>query len=502
MSAPEPGPGHADDRNDADARILGAGTYAPAARLPREAVVEAWGRSRARGIDAVAVPAPDEDVLTMGVAAAERALAAAGIDATDLAGLAFGTTTPPLAEEDLLPRLGAALGAPADARTHYAGRSTRAGTRALRAARDASAFPALVVAADAPRAPPNSAEGHGAGAGAVAVVLGPVSGTGAALVGDAEVSADYPGTRFRRAGGDDGGVERLGVTAYDRTAFTRPIVAAVGVLGDDADAFDPASAAALAVTAPDGDLPAHAARAIGIAPEAVSTPVNALGDVGAAAPLLGLAAALHDGVARTLVVGWGSGAGADALLVDGVAPVEGQVGDGVGDARELSYTAALRRRGEIASDDPPAGGGAAVSAPTWRRSIPARYRLRAGRCPACDALVFPPEGACPDCRALVDYESVRLPPAGVVETVTGVSPGGAPPEFARQAERGGDYAVAIVRFEREGARVSAPMQVADADPDSVASGDLVRAVFRRIYVQEGVIRYGRKALPAAEDGDR
>ncbi|MXR43304.1 hypothetical protein GRX01_18440, partial [Halobaculum sp. WSA2] len=141
MSDPEPGvepgpigPAGSEGAPEANARVLGVGAYVPSAGLSQEAVVDAWGRSRARGVDAVAVPAPDEDTLTMGVAAAERALSAAGIDAGDLAGLAFGTTTPPLAEEDLLPRLGAALGVPADARTHYAGRSTRAGTRALRAA--------------------------------------------------------------------------------------------------------------------------------------------------------------------------------------------------------------------------------------------------------------------------------------------------------------------------------------------------------------------------------
>ncbi|WP_321170857.1 zinc ribbon domain-containing protein [Halobaculum halobium] len=30
-----------------------------------------------------------------------------------------------------------------------------------------------------------------------------------------------------------------------------------------------------------------------------------------------------------------------------------------------------------------------MSVPTWRRSQPARYRLRAGRCPDCGALAFP-----------------------------------------------------------------------------------------------------------------
>ncbi|WP_432764885.1 hypothetical protein [Halobaculum halobium] len=285
----------------------------------------------------------------MGVAAAERALSAAGVAAGDLAGLAFATTTPPLAEEDLVPRLGGALGVAADARTLYAGRSTRAGTRALRGARDAAAFPALVVAADAPRAAPASPEGHAAGAGAAAVVLGPGTGTGAHLVGDAEVAADYPGTRFRRTGREE--TEGLGVTAYDRAAFARPTRAAVDLLGDDPNAPDPEAAAAFAVTAPDGDRSLRAARTVGLDADAVATPVATLGDTGAAGPLLGLAAALREGATPTLVVGWGSGAGADALLVDGLAPVEADLATD----EELSYAAALRRCGEITRDEPPAG---------------------------------------------------------------------------------------------------------------------------------------------------
>nr|WP_321170450.1 ACP synthase [Halobaculum sp. DT92] len=350
MSAPTPGPGPtAGERPDADARILGVGVYAPRARLPSDEVSNAWGRSKARGVDAVAVPAPDEDALTMAVAAAERALEAADLSAGDLAGAMFGTATPPLAEEDLTPRLGEALGVPADATTGYTGRSTRAGTRALRAARDAGAFPALVVAADAPTGAPTAPEGHAAGAGAAAVVLGGGDGSGARLVGDSEAASDYPGTRFRRRGGDD--VEGLGVTGYDRAAFVRPVAAAVEGLAGDDDVPDPGTAGALAVTAPDGDLPGRAARAVGLDGDAVTTPVGTLGDTGAAGALAGLAEALRAGVTRTLVVGWGSGAGAEALVVDGVAPVEGTLDGG----REVTYTEALRLRGEVVPDEPPAG---------------------------------------------------------------------------------------------------------------------------------------------------
>jgi hydroxymethylglutaryl-CoA synthase len=182
----------------------------------------------------------------------------------------------------------------------------------------------------------------------------------------------------------------------------------------------------------------------------------------------------------------------------------------------VTYAEALRLRGEV-TGDPPAGGGAQVSVPSWRRTREARYRPVAGRCPDCGTLTFPPEGACTGCSALVDFERVRLAREGRVETVTGVSPGGAPPEFAQQEARGGEFAVAVCGFgpadggEEAGVdgagagtaadgsvtdgTVSLPLQVTDADPGTVAAGDAVEAVLRRVYTQEGVTRYGTKVRP-------
>jgi hydroxymethylglutaryl-CoA synthase len=93
------------------------------------------------------------------------------------------------------------------------------------------------------------------------------------------------------------------------------------------------------------------------------------------------------------------------------------------------------------------------------------------------------------------FDSVRLPRTGTVEAVSTVSPGGAPPEFAEQAAREGEYAVAIVSFEIDGETASAPFQVTGADAGAIAAGDVVEAVVRRIYEQEGVVRYGTKVRP-------
>ncbi|NEU57169.1 OB-fold domain-containing protein [Halorussus sp. MSC15.2] len=512
-----------------DPRIEAVGAYAPRFRVSAEAFEEAWGQFHAAGVESKAVPDADEDALTMGYEAAARALDAADRAGTDVAFLAFASTTPPLAEEDLTARLGGMLSVPSEATRHVFTGSTRAGTRALDAALSAGPWEnggagddegesvGLVVAADCPRGDPDSDEDHAAGAGAAAFVLS-ASGN-AAVRRRAEYATEYPGTRFRRSGSQS--VEGLGATGYERQAFTETLAKAVnqldlGVRDEDGEngAID-----AAAVQAPNGKLPYRAAGALGVDTETIRrcATVHELGDTAAASVPLGLATALAAGDERILAASFGSGAGADALLV------ESDTGDGVAaetaldDAEAVSYAEYLRKRGELTSG-PPEGGGAYVSVPSWRRTLDQRHRLLAGRCPECGSLNFPPEGACNSCKTLVDeYDEVELTGEGTVEAATVISQGGAPPEFAEQQAQSGDFAVAVVALEgpREalrasrrssgeersddprdgGSSASVPAQVVAADPETVEIGDAVETTMRRIYTQEGVTRYGFKVRP-------
>jgi hydroxymethylglutaryl-CoA synthase len=475
-----------------DLAITGVGAYAPRLRIDADAFAEAWGRFEASGVERKAVPEADEDTLTMAAAAADRALEAAGVDGAALSGLSFATTTPPLAEEELVVRLGSMLGTPETATHHQFTASTRAGARALAAAFDAERAPALVVAADCPRADPPDEREHAAGAGAAAFVLAP--GDGARVVAHGESVTTRPGERFRESGDDR--VQGLGVTSYDRAAFHDALAGAAADAGLD----DPDVSAA-AVQAPDGKRPYRATGPLGVDSEAIQVcaTVHDLGDTGAASVPLSLAQALADGHDRVLAAAYGSGAGADVFLLEADEPVstalhtDGEV--------DISYAEYLRRRGDLDGQEP-AGGGAYVSVPTWERSIAQRHRLVAGRCPECSALAFPPEGACTDCGALVEYESVTLPGRGTVEAVTRIGRGGAPPEFATQQVRSGAFGVAIVSFDGpDGGTVSAPAQVTDHDTDvddDLSVGDRVEAVVRRVYTQEGVTRYGFKVRPAGD----
>lgn len=473
--------------------LAGAGSYVPTDRLSADAVSEVWGESP-RGVETVAVPGADEDSCTIAVAAARRALTAANLAGSDVAGLWFATTTPPVAEESLTPRLGAALGVPEAAERG----DSRSGTGALLAALASDARPALVVAGDVPRGEPSDSAGQAAGAGGAGVVLResvPDGHPAGRILGAATSATPYPGTRFRTPGEET--IRGFDIRRYDRAAFLEPAVTAVEqldhrVTGEPSQTAtaDPVSVEALAVTAPDGDRPARLAGRLDIEPDRVTTPVASVGDTGTAGPLLGMARAAAADASRTLLVGITSGGVADALLVADSPPAVGTDRP----TTRVSYTTALRRREEI-TGDPPAGGGARVSVPTWQRNHAARYRLEAGRCPACGTVSFPGEGACRGCHEPVEYEPVRLPREGTVVTSTGITPAGAPPEFVPQTERGGGYPVALVRFGRDDWAVDLPLQVCDTEPGAVTAGQTVRVVVRLIDRLDGLPRYGAKARP-------
>ncbi len=139
---------------------------------------------------------------------------------------------------------------------------------------------------------------------------------------------------------------------------------------------------------------------------AAADTVSSLGDTGAASAFLGAATAFADGAERVLIAAYGSGA--SATLFVATVPFRSTLRWTV---QLPSYAAALRRRGTITGGEP-AGGGAYVSVPTWKRTIPQRHRLVAGECAECGALSFPPEGACTDCGSLQRYEAVELPGTG------------------------------------------------------------------------------------------
>ncbi|SFB67648.1 hydroxymethylglutaryl-CoA synthase [Halobiforma haloterrestris] len=468
--------------------VASVGAYAPRYRLPADGVEEVWGQFHGAGISETAVPAADEDALTMAAEAARLALSEGSVEPADVPRLLLATTTPPLEEGAVAARLASFLGCEDTVETRTFTAGTRAGVDALATGLEGDG-PALVVASDAPRGAPDDEVEHAGGAGAAAFLL--TADGGGPIRGRAERTAATPGTRFRPAGSDE--TTGLGIAPYDRSAFTD----AVAAVADDLEA-DLGDADAVALQSPNGKLPYRAAGPLGVETAAIreGTTVHDLGDTGAASPLLGFASALEAGGESVVLIGYGGdGAAAIAFDVGDVAVATRLEG-----AETLSYGEYLRTRGDITPGEPD-GGGAYVSVPSWTRTLPQRHRLVAGRCRECGDLAFPPEGACPGCSAFEAYDEVTLPGTGTVEAATVIGQGGAPPEFVEQQAREGAYVSAIVALDgpavedgRDGsaATVSTPAQVGTVGDESVSPGDRVEATIRRIYTQEGVTRYGFK----------
>lgn len=131
--------------------------------------------------------------------------------------------------------------------------------------------------------------------------------------------------------------------------------------------------------------------------------------------------------------------------------------------------------------------GAHVSVPMYRRGLPQRLRMEGGRCAACGLVEFPPRPRCINCGS-TEVEGVPLSGRGRIHTWTFITPAGAPPEFSEQARRTGGYYVAIVALE-DGPFVTGQMVAEGHGP---AIDDPVEVVVRRLYEEEGVIRYGFK----------
>jgi uncharacterized OB-fold protein len=136
-----------------------------------------------------------------------------------------------------------------------------------------------------------------------------------------------------------------------------------------------------------------------------------------------------------------------------------------------------------------------VSIPMYWRTIPQRYSLIGLKCKKCGVVNFPPKGVCKYCNASSEFEEVHLSGRGKVHTFVLISAGGAPPEFADQEKAGGQYPVAIVQLD-EGPKIIG--QIADVDPKEVKFDMPVTTELRKIYTEEGVIRYGFKFVPAVK----
>ena len=480
--------------------LLGVGAAVPTLRMAASEVAAAWGGG---GRGAVALCDADEDTLTLAWQAAMDALAAAGVSATEVSGLWWGSSRPPFAEGPSHAFLSTALGLDPTAAATLCSGSTHAGMEALLAAWDALAAGhaglALVVASDALTPGVGTAGEFTTGAGAAAFVLGAVdpahragngSGPAARLV-NRRTRVMAVVDRYR------GDADAVTGDVYDGRLFREevflPLITAVG---RDLDAGTGPAPTAWAIADPDGKLAAAVAKRLN--GPLVSAPVHsALGDTGAAAALLGViqgctstavsasASASASAPGALGAVAYGGGR-ATAVTVDISRPVPGADAAmaKLSTGRPVSYIAAIRARGQLQPMSDPIQMGLPPAGAAFVRGNVEMLGLEGARCRACAVVSIPPSihPRCNGCGG-GDLEVIRLARRGRVQTF--VVNQTMPPPFQAPLP------MVVVDLD-DGARIM--VQGVSADADVLAIDDDVTLALRLYARERGIPVYGYKAF--------
>jgi 3-hydroxy-3-methylglutaryl CoA synthase len=292
--------------------IHGYGTAIPGNRISLAEINRAWGRPGGRGERAIA--SVDEDVVTLCVKAARRALAHSEIEARDIGAIYACSVSMGYSEHTLAGSVALALGAEGALTLCDLGLSTRSVTAAIQccvdAIRSGRIVYGLVVAGDILRARPGSECELTSGAGGATLVLGSPPGV-AELAGIGSHTEGFIG-RYRPEGGfpqmdDERFVFQQGFSVQTAQALRHLL----GRTGLKAEGY-----ARAVFGAPEPRWGARLAPKLGIAVERVFTLGGELGSAGCAMLLLDLIGALEQSQPneKILALSWGPG-GSDALAL-------------------------------------------------------------------------------------------------------------------------------------------------------------------------------------------
>jgi uncharacterized OB-fold protein len=131
-----------------------------------------------------------------------------------------------------------------------------------------------------------------------------------------------------------------------------------------------------------------------------------------------------------------------------------------------------------------------ISLPTFAASIDQRLRLAGAKCTECGTIAFPKRQHCLACNA-ASFEEVGLRDTGAIYSFTVIAAGGAPAEFDQQQTLTGVITVGVVALD-DGPHVIG--QIVTPDPSKIEIGTRLKAIPRRLYDQEGLVRYGLKFM--------
>jgi hydroxymethylglutaryl-CoA synthase len=470
------------------AGITSIGAYLPMFRLNREEIAKIWGSRGGPGARAVA--GYDEDTMTLAVAAALDCLKRGGVNAD---GLFLATTTAPYREKLSAAVLASVADLNAECHTADYTNSLRASTAALKAANDAvkagSAKQVMVVAADTRQ---------GAAKGAMEQTLG--DGAAALTVGKDKVIAEIENSYSLTSDFTD--VWRLDEDKFPRAAEGR-FVDEVGYLPTLQAAVEGllkksklkiSDFASVVYYASDARQHAALAKRLKLDKAQVQDPLySAIGNTGAAAVFMMLAAALEKAKPgdRILFIGYGDGADVFALRVtDEITKFQKKpvVSGQLAGKANITYGQYLTWRGLVPIEASTLPERSPISLQTRWRQRKIIMSLTGVRCKKCGQPQMNQIGqtirVCVKCQTKDQFEPYKFSDkqaALFTFSVDQLMPTLNPPGVN-----------GVIDFEGGGRIIC---ELTDCDVNKVKVGMVVEMTFRKMFTSRGVINYFWKAKP-------
>ena len=465
--------------------LTGYSIYVPRFRLDRKLITQAWGTAQPAGAQAVANY--DEDALTMAAEAARHLLGEGGC----VGGLYFASASAPYWEKQIAAVIATACDLPRRLETADFSGSARASMAAVLAAirnvQAGAVDDAVVAAADARLAAPESDIEGVFGDAAVAVRIG-TRDVIAEFIDAASIAEEF--TYLWRT--DDARFVQAFPGRFSNTfGYSRDVGEAIGLVLDRQQ-LKPGDIAKVALYSPDARAATDLAKSLGFDVKKQLPPslAPAIGCTGNAEPWLQLAAVLEDAQPGDRVLVGSFGEGADVMLFRATDAITSRrpisrVRDWVDSGVPLaSYEKYLKYRRVIESDEP----GEAINNVLEFKELKQDVRLYGSRCRDCGTVQFPLARVCIKCKGR-ELNDQRLARNGSVFTFT-------VDHLIANLEH--PLIMAVVDLDG-GGRVY--LQTTDAAADAVQVGTRVTLTFRRLHEGGGNHNYFWKARPARVQGE-
>jgi len=340
--------------------IVGYGAYIPLHRIKVEEIAKVWGAdapSFKRGLmlEEKSVPAPDQDVITMSVEAARRALKRAGIDPKKIGNIYIGSESHPYAVKPSGTVVAEAIGATPEIHCADFEFACKAGSESMFVSyglvKAGLVEYGLGIGADTSQGAPGDALEYSASAGAAAFLFG-TEGIVATVDHTCSYMTDTPDF-WRR---EHQFYPRHGGRFTGEPAYFKHVLGAARMLFDRSG-YKPSDFRWAVFHQPNGKFPMRAGKKLGFKEEQMKQGwlVPKLGNTYSGASPLGLTAVLD--VARPgdriFMVSYGSGAGSDGFVFtvkDRITEIQDKAPktrDQLDKAKYLEYGAYAKFRGKI-----------------------------------------------------------------------------------------------------------------------------------------------------------